>query len=178
MTAASCMSLTLEDVLEARERRARAQQAWLGRYGQSIVSATLVWPGEIKDSLMARRVMAEANNAIDQALRTHHWRVAAHEITFLCTGPEARWSISSPAWMIKHVMAHLEDTHPLGRLWDIDVFCPTAGLIKRSAIHQPMRRCFICHEPAHVCSRMRRHPQNELAQLIEELTNDYFSRPR
>lgn len=169
------MPLALEDVLKAREARARLQQQWLGQYGQTMVSVTLVWPGEIKDTPLARRVMAEANEAINQSLLKHRWPVTRHETDFLCTGPEARWSISSPAWMIKHVMAHLEDNHPLGRLWDIDVFCPTSGLLKRSAILQPMRRCFICHEPAHVCSRMRRHSQNELAQVIEDLTYDYFS---
>lgn len=169
------MSLALEDVLKAREARARLQQQWLCQYGQPVVSVTLVWPGKIKDTPLARRVMDEANDAINQLLLRHRWPVITHETAFLSTGPEARWAISSPAWMIKHVMAHLEDNHPLGRLWDIDVFCPISGLIKRSAIHQPMRRCFICHEPAHVCSRMRRHSQNELAQVIEDLTYDYFS---
>lgn len=175
---ASCAALTLEDVLKAREARASLQQEWLLGFGQSVISTTLVWPGEVKDTPLARQVMAEAKEALNQLLQKHRWEVSRHEIRFQPTGPEAFWSISAPAWMIKHVTAHLEDNHPLGRLWDIDVFCPTSGLIKRSAIHQPMRRCFICDEPAHVCSRMRRHSPNELAQVIEDLTYDYFSRQR
>ncbi|WP_337025097.1 citrate lyase holo-[acyl-carrier protein] synthase [Pantoea anthophila] len=175
---ASCRRLALDDVLNAREARARRQQAWLCQYGQPVISATLVWPGEVKDTPLARQVMAEAKEAINQRLQQHRWRIARQEAAFPVTGPEALWSVSSPAWMIKHVMADLEDNHPLGRLWDIDVFCPAAGLVKRSAIHQPMRRCFLCHEPAHVCSRMRRHAQDELAQRIEEITYDYFSGQR
>ena len=80
--------------------------------------------------------------------------------------------------MIKHATAYLEDTHPLGRLWDIDVICPTSGLIKRSAIRQPVRKCFICDEPAHACSRARRHDANALAQVIEDMAYDYFSDQR
>ena len=173
-TNASCAPLTLEEVLKAREARADLQQRWLQGYGQSVISTTLVWPGEVKDTPLARQVMAEANEALNQLLRKHRWEVCKHEIRFLPTGPEAFWSVLAPGWMIKHVTAHLEDNHPLGRLWDIDVFCPKSGLIKRSAIRQPMRKCFICNEAAHVCSRMRRHSQNELAQVIEDLAYDYF----
>lgn len=167
--------VTLEAVLHAREARARLQQAWLLRFKQPLISTTLVWPGEIKDTPLARQIMVEAKKALNQSLQQHQWPVLQHEIRFPPTGPEAFWSLSAPAWMIKHVTAHLEDTHPLGRLWDMDVFCPTAGLIKRSAIHQPMRRCFICNEPAHVCSRMRRHSAQALTQVIKELACDYFS---
>lgn len=177
-TKASCVHLTLEEVLKAREARTSVQQAWLLRYGQPMISTTLVWPGEVKDTPLARRVMAEATEALSQLLRKHRWAVSRQEVRYQPSGPEAFWSIPAPAWMIKHVTAHLEDNHPLGRLWDIDVFCPKSGLIKRSAIRQPMRRCFICSEPAHVCSRMRRHSQNELAQMIEDLTYDYFSGQR
>ena len=173
-TNASCAPLTLEEVLKAREARASVQQAWLRRFEQPMVSTTLVWPGEVKDTPLARQVMAEATDAFSQLLRKHRWGVSRHDVRFQPTGPEAFWSVAAPAWMIKHVTAHLEDHHPLGRLWDIDVFCPTSGVIKRSAIRQPMRKCFICNEAAHVCSRMRRHSQNELAQVIEDLAYDYF----
>lgn len=170
--------VTLEAVLRAREARARLQQSWLLRFRQPLISATLVWPGEIKDSPLARQTMAAAKQALSQSLQQRQWPVSQHEIRFLPTGPEAFWSLSAPAWMIKHVTVHLEETHPLGRLWDLDVFCPTAGLIKRSAIHQPMRRCFICDEPAHVCSRMRRHSAQTLTRVIEEVTCDYFRSQR
>jgi holo-ACP synthase len=175
---ASSSSVTLEDILLAREARASVQQKWLDRFAQPVVSTTLVWPGEVKDTPLARQVMTQANESLNQTLHKHRWRVTRQEMRFLPTGPEAFWSVSAPAWMIKHVTAHLEDNHPLGRLWDIDVFCPSAGLVKRSAINQPMRRCFICHEPAHVCSRMRRHAPQELAQVIEDLIYDYFSGQR
>ncbi|EMN1411164.1 citrate lyase holo-[acyl-carrier protein] synthase [Enterobacter cloacae] len=172
---ASNMKVSLEQVLNGREQRARRQQAWLFQSDHAVVSVTLVWPGEVKDTALARRVMAAANDAIGDLLRTHQWTVCRQQTLQLVTGPEALWSVAAPAWMIKHVTAHLEDSHPLGRLWDIDVLCPKAGLLKRNAIQQPLRRCFICHEPAHVCSRMRRHSQAELTRVIEALTDDYFA---
>ncbi|EOX7391430.1 citrate lyase holo-[acyl-carrier protein] synthase [Enterobacter quasiroggenkampii] len=175
MDKASNVKVTLEQVLAAREQRARRQQAWLFQSEHSVVSVTLVWPGEVKDTGLARRVMNVANQALAEVFRSHQWTVCRQQILLPVTGPEALWSVSAPAWMIKHVTAHLEDNHPLGRLWDIDVFCPKTGQLKRNAIQQPMRRCFICQEPAHACSRARRHSRAELARAIEELTDGYFA---
>ncbi|WP_259565895.1 citrate lyase holo-[acyl-carrier protein] synthase [Enterobacter sichuanensis] len=172
---ASNTSVSLEQVLTSKEQRARRQQAWLFQSDHTVVSVTLVWPGAVKDTGLARRVMAVANEALGELFRTHQWAVCRQQTLQPVTGPEALWSVAAPAWMIKHVTAHLEDNHPLGRLWDIDVLCPKTGLLKRSAIQQPMRRCFICHEPAHVCSRMRRHTLPELMRVIEALTDDYFA---
>lgn len=172
---ASNVKVSLEQVLNAREQRARRQQAWLFQSDRTVISVTLVWPGEVKDTALARQVMAAANDALGELFRSHQWTVCRLQILQPVTGPEALWSVAAPAWMIKHVTAHLEDNHPLGRLWDIDVLCPKAGLLKRKAIQQPMRRCFICHEPAYVCSRMRCHSQAELTRVIEALTDDYFA---
>lgn len=172
---ASNVNVSLEQVLASREQRARRQQAWLFQSDHTVVSVTLVWPGEVKDTALARRVMAVANQALGDLFHTHQWKVCRHQVLHPVTGPEGLWSVAAPAWMIKHVTAHLEDNHPLGRLWDIYVFCPKKGQLKRNAIQQPMRRCFICHEPAHVCSRSRRHSQAELTRVIEELTDDYFA---
>ncbi|MFQ9621439.1 MAG: citrate lyase holo-[acyl-carrier protein] synthase [Enterobacteriaceae bacterium] len=46
----------LFEVLKAREARASVQQAWLSRFEQPMVSTTLVWPGEVKDAPLARRL--------------------------------------------------------------------------------------------------------------------------
>lgn len=42
---ASNAKVSLEQVLSAREQRARRQQAWLFQSEQTVVSVTLVWPG-------------------------------------------------------------------------------------------------------------------------------------
>ena len=61
---ATCSKLTLEQVLKAREDRARRQQGWLTRYKNPLISTTLVWPGEVKDTPLSRRVMDQASDAL------------------------------------------------------------------------------------------------------------------
>lgn len=74
--------------------------------------------------------MAVADETLGAVFQRHHWRVCRYQTLRPVTGPEALWSVAAPAWMIKHVTAHLEDTHRLGRLWDIDIICPKTGLLK------------------------------------------------
>lgn len=48
MDKASNAIVSLEQILTAREQRAKRQQAWLFQSEHSVVSVTLVWPGNAK----------------------------------------------------------------------------------------------------------------------------------
>ncbi|GKW40328.1 hypothetical protein PEC301879_01870 [Pectobacterium carotovorum subsp. carotovorum] len=54
------VSISLETLLAAKERRAVRQQEWLARHGVTLVSLTLVMPRPVKDSEGYRQVMGEA----------------------------------------------------------------------------------------------------------------------
>ena len=66
-------------------------------------------------------------------------------------------------------MIELEDHHPLGRLWDLDVLAPEQGQLSRQDLGFPARQCLVCDEPAHACARSRRHP---LARIAHHDTRD------
>ncbi len=171
-------AITLAEMLAARDRRAQRQQTWLARWGLPLVSLTLVWPGPVKDSAAGQRTMAAALEAFTQAARTFSWSLPGHQVFMLPTGPEALWSVAAPADQVKRATVALEDQHPLGRLWDIDVFSPREGLLNRARFGHPGRRCLLCGEPAHACARSRRHPLPLLLQAIEDKIDDYFNRPQ
>lgn len=61
-----------------------------------MVSVTLVWPGAVKDTGLARRVMAVANEALGELFRTHQWTVCRQQTLQPVTGPEALWSVAAP----------------------------------------------------------------------------------
>ncbi|MGK3142479.1 citrate lyase holo-[acyl-carrier protein] synthase [Pantoea sp. C2G6] len=169
-------AISLEALLTAREQRAARQADWLRRYKQPLISLTLVTPGAVKDGQRYRNCMGVALQMCDQLLRQHHWRVSDHQVLWLPTGPEALWSVAHPAAEIKAHCAELEQTHPLGRLWDLDVICPVSGHVGRRSLGSNLRRCLICDQPAHVCSRARRHPVDQVVTCVEKIINDWFSR--
>jgi len=168
--------VSLAQMLAAKESRAARQADWLTHYQQPVISLTLVTPGDIKDSLRYRNTMGVALQMCDQLLWEHRWRVLDRQVLWLPTGPEALWCVEHQASEIKAHCAELEQTHPLGRLWDMDVICPNAGHVGRRSLGENMRRCLLCDEPAHACSRSRQHPVEQVVARVGKMIDDWFSR--
>nr|WP_218626915.1 citrate lyase holo-[acyl-carrier protein] synthase [Sodalis sp. dw_96] len=166
----------MDQLLAAKERRAERQRAWLDRYGRPLISLTLVTPGPVKDSAAYRQVMGEAINVCQRMLTGRGWPVAARQAFWLPTGPEAFWAVEQGAEEIKAATVALEQGHPLGRLWDMDVISVHDGIIGRSFLRQAGRRCLVCDQPAHACGRSRRHPLPQLMTKINDLLEAYFVR--
>ena len=166
----------LDEVLAAKERRAARQADMLAHYHQPVISLTLVTPGEIKDSLRYRNTMGVALQMCDQLLWENRWQVLDRQVLWLPTGPEALWCVAHPAAEIKAHCATLEQTHPLGRLWDLDVISPQHGHVGRQSLGAHLRRCLICDAPAHACSRSRKHPVGQVVARVEKMIDDWFAR--
>lgn len=170
------ITLSLDALLAAKERRAVRQQTLMARHGVTLVSLTLVTPGPVKDTPLYRRAMVEAQHAFSDLCRQRQWSIWEKQEFWPASGAESMWAVAVNALTIKAATTILEDQHPLGRLWDFDVFCPREGLIGRAQLGHPGRRCFVCEQPAHACSRSRRHPLPELIDRIEGSLHDYFDR--
>ncbi|WPG20324.1 citrate lyase holo-[acyl-carrier protein] synthase [Kosakonia cowanii] len=168
--------VSLEALLAAKEKRAARQADWLRHYQQPIISLTLVTPGAVKDTMRYRNTMGVALQACDQMLWQCGWQTLDRQVLWLPTGAEAMWCVAHPAAEIKAQCIELEQTHPLGRLWDFDIFCPQNGQVGRHSLDRSTRRCLVCDEPAHNCARSRRHPLDEVVNRVEGLINGWFTR--
>ncbi|MCL2895476.1 citrate lyase holo-[acyl-carrier protein] synthase [Brenneria tiliae] len=167
--------VTLKALLAAKERRAARQRAWLTEYRATLVSLTLVTPGPVKDSAPYRLAMGEAIEALNTLCRRRGWPVLAQQTQWLATGAEGFWAIGKDAPTVKAAAIALEERHPLGRLWDIDVICPREGAIGRAMLAHEARRCLLCQRAAHACGRSRNHPLPELVRHVEGMLNAYFN---
>ncbi|MCL6742509.1 citrate lyase holo-[acyl-carrier protein] synthase [Kosakonia sp. R1.Fl] len=168
--------VSLEALLAAKDSRAARQADWLTHYQQPVISLTLVTPGAVKDSIRYRNTMGVALQACDQLLWQNRWRVLDRQVLWLPTGAEALWCVEHPAVEIKAQCVEMEQTHPLGRLWDFDVFCPKAGQVGRHSLDLNTRRCLVCDEPAHGCARSRRHSLEDVVARVERLIDGWFAR--
>lgn len=133
-------------------------------------------PGAVKDSIRYRNMMGVALRACDQLLWKHRWQTLDRQVLWLPTGPEALWCVAHPASEIKAMCSTLEQSHPLGRLWDIDVICPQNGLVGRQSLGESQRRCLLCDEPAHACARSRRHDTDLVVARVEQMIDAWFAR--
>ena len=160
--------VTLEEVLANRDRRVVLQQAALATFQKPIISISLVIPGPVKDSPEARQLMEAALHALEMLLDRQQWPVLSRELRLEPTGPEALLVIHAKAMELKLALTQLEEEHPLGRLWDLDVICPAQGSISRQFLGFEPRRCLLCGEVAHACARSRAHSLEDLQEAIQE----------
>jgi holo-ACP synthase len=168
-----CIGLT--QMLAAREERVHRQRIWLKRHGGSLISFCINMPGEIKDNAEAHQLQASGVLAVQRELKSLGWPALAHASWRHITGPEAFWSVAIPAEKLKIAMITLEQQHPLGRLFDLDVLQADGRSLSRREFDLPPRRCLICNELAAACGRSRRHNQEELQAHIRQILHTYLS---
>ena len=73
--------------------------------------------------------------------------------------------------LLKTYSVDLEETHPLGRLIDIDV---TLKGQSNSLSRGSLRKCFLCDKPAFVCGKNRTHSLEELNDYFNDTSKAYF----
>ena len=180
------MSVTLEQLLQSRDNRARHQRDLLGENpGKSLLSLTVQLPGSVKRNDWSLAIAKAGVDAIREAFEPEY-----EELLDLETGYEGYFLVPMDPLEAKRRTCQLEDTHPLGRLMDIDVLTSSASAkahgianptladtvipVGREEIGLAARRCLLCGQPARVCMRVRTHTQGELLAKIEEMVKSYL----
>jgi holo-ACP synthase CitX len=95
------------------------------------------------------------------------------QVKDLETGYEAYLLAPLPAPVVKKIACEVEETHPLGRLMDIDVFSADGGALSRESLGLPPRRCLLCENEVRYCMRARTHTREELLSRIDEMIKEY-----
>lgn len=155
-------AVTLEEVLAQREERMVAIEKVQAEYPKhAVISYQLNVPGPIKNDAQLLFAFEAGLQQIKDAQLIVDWRENV-------TGPEAILIHEDNAEATKRAMIQIENHFPLGRLFDLDV----AG-VDRKALAMAPRKCLICEEPAHVCSRSRKHGLEEVLEKIYVLITAY-----
>ena len=163
------MPVTLEQLLQSRDNRAQHQKDLLGTFpGKSLLCFTVQLPGADKRNNYSLTIASAGVEAVRGAFAPCH-----EELRDLEAGYEGYFVVEVPACEAKLCACRIEDTHPLGRLMDIDVVT-AEGIIGREAVGLPARRCLLCGEEVRHCMRARTHTTGELLQRIGELVEAYL----
>ena len=85
------------------------------------------------------------------------------------TGCEAYIVLDLDPLAIKRMTTFIEDSGPLGRLFDMDVLRPDGSKVEREELGLDGRTCLICGGPAKLCSSRRVHPVAELQQTTQAI---------
>ena len=154
--------VTLAEMLDARERRAFRQQELLARYQMPMVCFTMNIPGPVKNNSLCRQGFELGK----QYLKEHLDSLKIHPAFFTevsqPTGNEAYYLLDQDYLLVKEITCGIEDSVPLGRLFDMDVLKPNGEKVDRQELGLPPRPCLICGEPAKICARSRAHTVEQL----------------
>lgn len=164
-------SITLEELLKSRDERHEMQMRLLREHPQqTLVCLTGVVPGSVKRSPQSLTVAHAAVEALRQEFQPLPGHILERDLP---TGYEAYIIVDCDKQEAKRRTCQIEDTHPLGRLFDIDVIGGDGSPIARQSLGLEPRKCLICDNEARYCMRNHSHTQEELWHRINEMLRNY-----
>ncbi len=170
---------TLEDLLQARERRSRERHEYF--YNSNIIIVTLMLniPGSKKIKEKYINIFREGMNLLKTKLNYLSVNVIEVKEKFYNTGPEGVFIISKEGLDknyfkgIKKRLVKLEETPFIGRLLDYDLYINSKKQLSRKDIYLESRSCFVCDKKAKDCARSQRHDTKEILEVINESIEKY-----
>lgn len=172
------MTVTLEEMLAARDRRAEIQNEMLSRGGQAscLACLTLNIAGDVKRSAKSRmlfdRGLAEFNKL--------GFKVLDYVEIDEATGTEAFWLLEENTEEVKSKLEKIEENPGIAasRLFDFDVL--TRG--KSADDYTPVklsrstgRTCLLCDKPAAECARNRTHGLDAIKEETDRMLREFCS---
>ena len=184
----------MDTLLASRDARVAHQAELLGEHpGKTLLCLTVMLPGPVKRSAMSLKIASAAVEAVRGAFSP-----VFEELRDLETGYEGYFMVDSDPIAAKKLAVTLEETHPLGRLFDLDVvilkndpILRTGGQkqgghphfgpvfedgpapLSREALGLPSRTCIICGRPVRECMRERKHTTEELLAKYDSVIAGY-----
>ena len=182
----------MEELLRSRDVRVEHQRELLTRFpGASLICFTVILPGSVKRDVRSLKVAKAGVDALSQTFRNDFLKdktdktdmILYQEERDLATGFEAYLVVSMPPEQAKKLCCDIEDTHPLGRLMDIDVIVDSStspGMTEELSV-RPLGRADI-GKPARECMRAHAHTQEEIQSAINVILSKsaeiwLYSRP-
>ncbi len=161
-------------ILIAREQRAslRKQCAQNGRHSLSL---SLNIPGHPKSTPLLSRFFEEVLAECKLFLQAHRIRIeTAHEVRRADDAGDF-YLVPLPAGLssvfIKALGETFEESHPLGRIIDIDITDHQLQPVSSGKLKQ----CLLCEKPAVVCMREATHTYQELREYLENRIRSYLT---
>ncbi|HHT39016.1 MAG: citrate lyase holo-[acyl-carrier protein] synthase [Acholeplasmatales bacterium] len=158
----------MSSILEDREKRFYRVKELVNEYHNCLILKGNI-PGENKTIKEVYLLLTIFNHEITKRLKNYQ-----REFYNSFDGPYfVYYNFKEPVKRLKEEFIKIEETHPLGRLIDIDVYSK-GKTITRASMDLPQRKCLLCGNVAWLCMKERKHSVKELTDFIISSTNKYL----
>lgn len=165
--------VALIQMLNARDERVARQTSML-KFAKAIIVLTLNMPGQVKRTKLSIKAFAIGQNEIETLLKSNDIEVIHRLYTDEITGTECIWAVNADPEFLKQLMITIDDGHPLGLIFDIDVLNNEGKKVSRSEVGKGVRKCFVCELPVSHCASSRRHSVAELRAAVDSILKNFF----
>lgn len=158
----------LNEVMAFREQVYGIQRNFLKNMERGcLVSFGMNIPGPVKTNSQIWKAYRLGRKKIEKRIRELGTEILADASVEIRSGLATVYLLGvSDACVIKREMVKLEETYPLGRLFDIDVIGKDGLSVSRSQLGMAPRKCLLCDREAKLCARSRRHRIQDLQQTV------------
>ena len=137
-----------------------------------LVEFSLNIAGTVKTFPFARAAFREEVRELSD--RLSRFSVLKTEVYEKNTGDCAFFLLKSQAIQVKKFLVSVEESHPLGRLFNLDVCGPDGISVKRHDLGLLPRTCLVCGEDAHVCAEKKSHSMELIQWQTAKLFHEFF----
>lgn len=165
--------VTSVELRAARDRRVLKKWELLTPGGEiCLVEFSLNIAGAVKTFPFARAAFREEVRELSDRLSL--FSVLKTEVYEKNTGDCAFFLLKSQAIQVKKFLVSVEESHPLGRLFNLDVCGPDGISVKRHDLGLLPRTCLVCGEDAHICAEKKSHSMELIQWQTAKLFLEFF----
>jgi len=159
-----------QNLLNDREKRVNLIQQLNQTYGKTIVCARVNYPGLYKINDKSIKIIEVIKEVLKNTFNSFIV-YDLYEVTY--EGPLLIMVIAKDSKAVKKDAINIEESHPIGRLVDIDVYDEDGIGISRDVLGFSKRKCFICKNDAHACVRSRAHNEKDIKEYIHNIIDNF-----
>jgi len=152
-------------ILEDREARYYLQRDLSKEYSLPLIVARVNYPGN-KNNIIVNSAFKFINLEL-----TYLYKKAINK----SEGPVLIGVVDMDPFELKKIAIDIEENHPLGRMFDIDVYDNSFNQVSRSDVGLEPRTCIICGDVAHNCIRSLNHSLDEVRDKYNEIFYNHIS---
>ncbi|SDJ97288.1 citrate lyase holo-[acyl-carrier protein] synthase [Natronincola ferrireducens] len=157
-------------ILQDRENRYNETLSLINKYHLPVICGKINYPGNNKNTLEVEKSFNVLQGLLISTFKknTIYTKVLSGE-----DGESILMVVDLSPLEAKKIGVALEIQHPLGRIFDIDVYGEDGRSIGREAIGMEGRRCILCNGDARICMRAKAHSLQEVLDCIHKKIRKY-----
>lgn len=156
----------ISNILNDREKRYYKILSFIEQYQLPVVCGKINYPGQDKNTPEAQRAFEVLQQLILSSFTAHSMdceTLSGHD------GKSILMPVNLSPKEAKKKALELEKSHPLGRIFDIDVYIEGGKSIGRSDMGLESRKCLLCGKEARLCIREQKHTVHETMEQVNGL---------